>query len=164
MITFQEFLNEIKSFVGKSNPRKSAVAKILGGKCLKCGIDYTENNSVIFDLHHVNVDRGQGYKNSMLSLSYRDLYQVLDKCILVCSNCHRLIHDETSVKESVLSKRIETSKKSGVGLGRPIVKINWEELEKTKEKYNVSENVARKILGYSQSTFYAAKKLKKVEK
>lgn len=48
--------------------------------------------------------------------------------------------------------------KSGKPMGRPIVKIDFEKVKKLQVQYNVSENVARKICGYSASTFYAAKK------
>jgi len=48
--------------------------------------------------------------------------------------------------------------KSGKKIGRPMVPVDFEKITQTMEKYNVSENVARKICGYSPSTFYNAKK------
>lgn len=52
----------------------------------------------------------------------------------------------------------ERGSKSGKPMGRPRVNIDFEKVKKTQEQYNVSENVARKILGYSATTFYEAKK------
>jgi DNA invertase Pin-like site-specific DNA recombinase len=52
----------------------------------------------------------------------------------------------------------ERGSKSGKPMGRPRVNIDFERVKKTQEQYNVSENVARKILGYSATTFYEAKK------
>lgn len=48
--------------------------------------------------------------------------------------------------------------KSGKPMGRPAVNIDFEKIKKLQEQYNVSENVARKICGYSATTFYEAKK------
>jgi len=48
--------------------------------------------------------------------------------------------------------------KSGRKIGRPTITIDFEKIVQTMEKYNVSENVSRKICGYSASTFYNAKK------
>jgi hypothetical protein len=48
--------------------------------------------------------------------------------------------------------------KSGKKIGRPEITINWKKIKEVQEAHKVSENVARKILGYSASTFYAAKK------
>jgi DNA invertase Pin-like site-specific DNA recombinase len=48
--------------------------------------------------------------------------------------------------------------KSGRPIGRPQIKIKWDKIEETMDKYKVSENVARKIMGYSAATFYLAKK------
>ena len=56
-------------------------------------------------------------------------------------------------------KRVkEYGSKSGKPMGRPMVIIDWDKIKKTQEQYNVSENVARKICGYSATTFYEAKK------
>lgn len=48
--------------------------------------------------------------------------------------------------------------KSGKPMGRPKVNVDFDKVKKTQEQYNVSENVARKICGYSTTTFYTAKK------
>lgn len=52
----------------------------------------------------------------------------------------------------------ERGSKSGKPMGRPKVRIDFDKVKKTQEQYHVSENVARKICGYSATTFYEAKK------
>jgi putative DNA-invertase from lambdoid prophage Rac len=52
----------------------------------------------------------------------------------------------------------ERGSKSGKPMGRPRVKVDFEKVKKVQDQYNVSENVARKICGYSTTTFYSAKK------
>ena len=54
----------------------------------------------------------------------------------------------------------ERGSKSGRPCGRPSIKIDWDKITETMDKYKVSENVARKICGYNSATFYSAKKKK----
>jgi len=48
--------------------------------------------------------------------------------------------------------------KSGKPIGRPKVIIDFDKVKALQDQHKVSENVARKICGYSESTFYNAKK------
>lgn len=61
----------------------------LGGKCKKCGIDKT----YLLDFHHRNPKEKEG-ELSDFSKGY-DLdkfFEELDKCDLLCANCHREFH------------------------------------------------------------------------
>ncbi|MDD3412373.1 MAG: hypothetical protein PHY47_00045 [Lachnospiraceae bacterium] len=65
-----------------------------GGECSHCKIKYNFKNAAIFDFHHIDpkekeYNLGQGTVNK-IKLSV--LKEELKKCILICSNCHRLIH------------------------------------------------------------------------
>lgn len=60
-----------------------------GGKCQICG--YKRYVGAL-DLHHI-----KGKKNFLISTdaylhSWVDIKRELDKCVLLCSNCHREIH------------------------------------------------------------------------
>ena len=61
-----------------------------GGKCSSCGKTYP---NVCYDFHHI--DRKTKYKEVSCMItemySWEDIKNELDKCILVCSNCHRII-------------------------------------------------------------------------
>jgi hypothetical protein len=63
-----------------------------GSKCLDCGISYPNEPYVIFDFHH----RDPSHKDvdwSKLKLRSEDkILKELDKCDLLCSNCHRKRH------------------------------------------------------------------------
>lgn len=62
-----------------------------GGKCLDCGILVTSDNPAIFDFHHLDPSQKEISIGKRL-LSFNSIKSELDKCVLLCSNCHRLRH------------------------------------------------------------------------
>lgn len=75
-------LNKVKAIIYK------------GGKCSICGVSYNGENGSIFDFHHTDTntkDFSVSKKLIQPSLT-QEVMSELDKCILVCSNCHRQIH------------------------------------------------------------------------
>lgn len=66
----------------------------LGGCCSNCGLEATKDNYPVFDFHHTNKDEKDDTVSSLINRG-RPLNIVLkevDKCILLCANCHRLHH------------------------------------------------------------------------
>ena len=61
----------------------------LGGKCRKCGID----KSYLLDFHHRDPREKEG-ELSDFSKGYEleKFFNELDKCDLLCANCHREFH------------------------------------------------------------------------
>ncbi len=59
-----------------------------GGQCVVCG--YARCIAAL-EFHHISED-GKDFNISHKCLSFEKLMPELDKCILVCSNCHREIH------------------------------------------------------------------------
>lgn len=80
--------NYVKS---KYNERKEAVNEIKGTEgCVKCG----EKRSYALDFHHkdpskkdANISRITSNNNKMESI-----YSEIEKCVVLCSNCHREFH------------------------------------------------------------------------
>ena len=66
-----------------------------GSKCVHCGISYNGENASIFDFHHVDPSIKDTEVSKILNSPKltETIKKELDKCILVCSNCHRLIHN-----------------------------------------------------------------------
>lgn len=63
-----------------------------GGKCERCG--YNKYNGAL-DFHHIDPGKKDFGIANMRSYSFDDkVKNELDKCILVCANCHREIHNE----------------------------------------------------------------------
>lgn len=68
-----------------------------GGKCNMCGLEYNTCNGSVFDFHHINPEEKDFTISQRLvrqSIS-EEVKQELDKCILVCANCHRIIHNKS---------------------------------------------------------------------
>lgn len=63
-----------------------------GGKCQKCGYDKCIQ---ALDLHHLNPnEKDFNISDKNIKLDWEIIKKELDKCILVCANCHREIHAE----------------------------------------------------------------------
>jgi predicted HNH restriction endonuclease len=63
-----------------------------GGACVMCGIKFDGTNAVIFDFHHKDPKEKKGDIAHMQNR--KNIQAELDKCDLLCANCHRLIHSE----------------------------------------------------------------------
>ena len=64
----------------------------LGGECEHCRIKATGENNPIFDFHHL--DKGEKDFNigNNGTVTFSNIQKELDKCIVLCSNCHRMEH------------------------------------------------------------------------
>jgi hypothetical protein len=65
-----------------------------GEECCKCGIKYNGENATIFDLHHMNPLEKEMLLNigTLQNIAFEKVLEELEKCELICSNCHRLLH------------------------------------------------------------------------
>jgi hypothetical protein len=75
--------------------RKSKLIKMLGGECKCCGLKYNGKNGCVFQFHH----RDPREKKMQLSLGkiwkhWKVVVEESQKCELVCSNCHFVIHSD----------------------------------------------------------------------
>lgn len=71
---------------------KLKAIEYLGGKCVHCGI-VSEHRS-IYDFHHLNREEKEADPGSLLHYSWSRIQKELDKCILLCANCHRIEHEK----------------------------------------------------------------------
>lgn len=62
-----------------------------GGKCEKC--DYNKCEWAL-EFHHTNPEEKDFIIAKYATLSWEKIKKELDKCIMVCANCHREIHHE----------------------------------------------------------------------
>ncbi len=64
-----------------------------GGKCGACKTVYPIE---VYDFHHLNpAEKEFGLTNSLASpKSWLRIVVELRKCVMLCANCHRLVHSE----------------------------------------------------------------------
>ena len=77
-------LERVRSF-------KRSYIEYMGSECVMCGLLFDGKNAAVFDFHHVDPSQKEcnfGGNNRKLETVKTEL----DKCVLVCSNCHRLLH------------------------------------------------------------------------
>lgn len=70
---------------------KAKAVEYKGGCCQIC--EYDRSNSAL-EFHHIDPNEKDFGISSYTNLSWGKIKDELDKCILVCANCHREIHDE----------------------------------------------------------------------
>jgi 5-methylcytosine-specific restriction endonuclease McrA len=67
-----------------------------GGKCERCGYDRC---SEALEFHHLSSDdKDFGISANGHSRSWERTKKELDKCILLCANCHREIHSKSAIE------------------------------------------------------------------
>ena len=71
--------------------RKRHWVTLAGGKCQRCG--WNEHHSG-FDFHHINATEKECQPSHLMKSHKNDeaLGRELDKCALLCTNCHKLFH------------------------------------------------------------------------
>ena len=62
-----------------------------GGKCTVCGYDKSLN---ALEFHHTDPSEKEFNLGARRGLKEETLRKELDKCVLVCRNCHAEIHEE----------------------------------------------------------------------
>jgi predicted HNH restriction endonuclease len=68
---------------------KKQLFDYLGGKCKICGlIDHMS----CYDFHHVNPQEKEKEVSYIAGYSLKRAMKEVEKCILLCSNCHRKLH------------------------------------------------------------------------
>lgn len=70
--------------------RKLEYIKYKGGVCTECG---KMPHPAAMDFHHVNPAEKK-FNLAPTNKLLIDVVEELDKCILLCSNCHRILHSE----------------------------------------------------------------------
>ena len=86
-----EFLSRKNYFHVKNyrNRLKEKLVEYKGGKCEICGYDKCVE---ALEFHHLDPTEKEFGISSYSSLSFEKAKNEVDKCVLVCANCHREIH------------------------------------------------------------------------
>lgn len=84
--------------------RKEDILYVMGGRCCICGYDKC---TTALELHHLNPQEKDFTISATLNRSWDILNKEIQKCILVCANCHREIYEGLVTKELKTSYNIE---------------------------------------------------------
>jgi hypothetical protein len=69
---------------------KIRAIEYLGGKCIHCGLK--DPCPAIYDFHHIDSSKKDFLISRSNTYSWNKTKEELDKCKLLCSNCHRKEH------------------------------------------------------------------------
>ncbi len=150
--------NTCRTTSSRQNKKRRAV-EYMGGKCIVCNYDKC---IAALHFHHIEPhDKEFGFSSNMTK-PFEVLQIELNKCIIVCSNCHSEIHaglmeiDEYVVLQNEIRQTYIPETKPVVNYA-PVVKISkkpdketleklvWEmSCVKIGEKYGVSDNAVNK--------------------
>lgn len=68
---------------------KQRAVNYKGGKCEDCLAQFP---LCVYDFHHVDPTTKDNDVGSMIQSSWKFVKDELDKCVLLCANCHRIRH------------------------------------------------------------------------
>lgn len=87
MCTYQYTLRRIRR-------KKEEFVALLGSKCVMCGLSYPEEPACVFDIHHEDPSTKEYNPSKLKMMSKEKIEHELKKCVLLCSNCHRIVHEK----------------------------------------------------------------------
>ena len=114
--------------------RKLELIELKGGKCEICGYD---RNISALDFHHIDpsIKNIQLDSRHLSNTNKEKIVEELNKCILLCSNCHRELHHPHLDKDNINNLIEEmTSKHSSLIKKKYFCKYCGKEMNYTKGK------------------------------
>ena len=84
---------DVKNKRRKEN--KIRAINYLGGECERCGL--TSPYYSVFDFHHRDPNEKEADPGSLMHRSWETIFKEINKCILLCANCHRIIHEMENI-------------------------------------------------------------------
>ena len=92
----------------KREDKKKQCTAYKGGKCISCGFNRFQS---ALEFHHLDPKtKDQSIANSFArNHSFKRIKKELDKCILLCANCHRGIHSGELVLDGISRVSVSSS-------------------------------------------------------
>ena len=75
--------------------RKLKAIQYKGSKCRKCNLHIDNTHYSVFEFHHRDPTQKDVSWNKLRLKSWTKIKFELDKCELLCANCHRIVHAES---------------------------------------------------------------------
>lgn len=90
--TYADRAEYLKKAVAKRRAKLRQMARdYKGGKCVVCGYDRCQR---ALSFHHIDPQMKEfGLSVKGLTRSWEKIRKEIDKCVLLCANCHMEVHD-----------------------------------------------------------------------
>lgn len=83
--------NDVKK---RAKEIKLKMLEYKGNKCVDCKLHINNTKACVFDFHHLNpLEKDINY-DIIRWKNWKLITKELDKCIILCSNCHRIRHSD----------------------------------------------------------------------
>ena len=88
-----EYIKQFNAKITEANKlSKRAAVEYMGNSCSDCGGSFPDS---VYDFHHLNMSEKEMNPSRVLRLRDRTkVMKELNKCVLLCANCHRIRHFE----------------------------------------------------------------------
>ena len=73
----------------RRDKRKDILVEMHGDKCMDCGNTF---HKCAYDFHHLNEFEKKFEIAPALDRNWEKLLEEANKCVMICSNCHRVRH------------------------------------------------------------------------
>ena len=116
--------------------------KYKGSICVLCG--YNKCNRA-FDFHHVDPNTKKFNISSVAyTYTWEEVILELDKCILLCANCHREVEEGyTIIPQDIIDKNKEPNALlNGINLKMSNISLNNEIMLLSEEEFNTTSNLS----------------------
>ena len=89
-----------KAVAERRRTLKNRAVELMGGSCMLCSYD---KHVGVLEFHHVHAEtKSFGVSSGGFSRSWQSINEELQKCVLVCANCHREIEMGLIPKQTVV--------------------------------------------------------------
>lgn len=86
-------MNPIDRYSKYRHRKKQKMVHAFGGKCFDCGL---EDLACVYDFHHLDSSKKEfSYRDGR---SWSETRNELSKCVMLCSNCHKVRHANKSLQ------------------------------------------------------------------
>lgn len=110
--------------------RKLKAVEYKGGKCTKCGYDKCY---AAMDFHHVDPSQKEFVWNDLRKRKWSDVILELDKCVLLCANCHREEHFDKFLSDNAIEWRNKIDNHSRIKCNCATCGIEFDKRSSTSE-------------------------------
>jgi hypothetical protein len=90
-----------KRYTQRRSELKRRAIEYLGGQCADCGLQ--TDIVAVYDFHHKDGgEKTAGLSDFLTLKNWQRMQEELDKCVLLCANCHRALRPKAHPREGIV--------------------------------------------------------------